>query len=91
MSTKESADKDAAGQNALWDGAGGSPHACTKSELALRYMPHVTPAAARRTLRQWIEKNVDLRLALDRTGYTDKAILLTPGQVWLHYHYLGPP
>lgn len=87
----QAADDDAAGWDALWDEPCQPSHACTKSELALRYLPHVTPAAARRTLRQWISKNVGLRLALDRTGYTDKSILLTPGQIWLHYRYLGPP
>ena len=67
------------------------PHACTKSELALRYLPHVTAAAARRTVREWIEKNKELKEALTKSGYTDKSRLLTPMQVQLHFDYLGEP
>lgn len=67
------------------------PHACTKSELALRYLPHVTAAAARRTLRQWIEKNKELKEALIKSGYTENSRLLTLAQIQLHYDYLGEP
>lgn len=66
-------------------------HACIKSELALRYLPHVTAAAARRTLREWIEKNKEFKAALIRSGYTENARLLTPAQIQLHYDYLGEP
>lgn len=67
------------------------PHACTKSELALRYLPGVTAAAARRTVREWIEKNKELKEALAKSGYTSKSKLLTPAQTKLHYDYLGEP
>lgn len=69
----------------------GHPHACSKSELALRYMPNVLPASARRTMRAWIEKNPELKAALFKAGYTDKAVILTPAQIQIHYDYLGEP
>lgn len=65
--------------------------ACSKSELAAQYLPHVSTASARRTLRTWIEKNIELKNRLLASGYSDKAILLTPAQVALHYQYLGEP
>lgn len=68
-----------------------STSACSKSELALRYMPNVLPASARRTLRAWIEKNPELKAALAKAGYTDKAVILTPAQIQIHYDYLGEP
>lgn len=68
-----------------------STRACSKSELALRYMPHVLPASARRTMRAWIEKNPELKAALVKAGYTDKAVILTPAQIQIHYDYLGEP
>lgn len=66
-------------------------HACSKSELAQRYLPHVSPPAARRMLRAWIDKNADLKAVLEKTGYNDKTVMLTPAQVQLHYDYLGEP
>ena len=66
-------------------------HACSKSELAQRYLPRVKPATARRTMRAWIEKCPELKEALLKSGYTDKGILLTPVQVQLHYDFLGEP
>ena len=65
--------------------------AISKGELAAQYMPHVTIAAARRTLRTWVQKNKELKAALAATGYSDKTVLLTPAQVQLHYRYLGEP
>lgn len=64
---------------------------CSKSELAQLYLPNVSPAAARRTLSTWIEKNPKLKAALLETGYSDEAVLLTPLQVQLHFKYLGEP
>lgn len=68
-----------------------STSACSKGELALRYMPHVQVSSARRTLRAWIEKNPELKAALAKAGYTDKAVLLTPAQIQIHYDFLGEP
>ena len=52
---------------------------------------HIQPASARRTLRSWIAKNTALQNELARTGYSDKAILLTPAQVRLIFRFLGEP
>ena len=68
-----------------------STSACSKSELALRYMPHVQAASARRMMRVWIEKNPEFKAALERAGYTDKAVILTPAQIQIHYDFLGEP
>ena len=55
------------------------------------HLPHIQPASARRTLRSWIAKNTALQNELARTGYSDKAILLTPAQVGLIFRFLGEP
>ena len=65
--------------------------AYSKSQLAALYLPHIQPASARRTLRSWIAKNTELQAALARSGYTGKAILLTPAQVGLFFRFLGEP
>ena len=65
--------------------------AYSKSQLATLYLPHIQPASARRTLRSWIAKNTALQNELARTGYSDKAILLTPAQVRLIFRFLGEP
>ena len=65
--------------------------AYSKSQLAALYLPHIQPASARRTLRSWIAKNTELQAALTRSGYTGKAILLTPAQVGLFFRFLGEP
>ena len=52
--------------------------AYSKSQLAGLYLPHIQSASARRTLRSWIAKNTALQAALAQTGYSEKAILLTP-------------
>lgn len=66
-------------------------HVCSKSELALRYMPNVQAASARRTMRAWIHNNPEFAAALEKAGYTDLAVLLTPAQVQIHYDFLGEP
>lgn len=65
------------------------PRACTKSELVLRYLSHVTPAAHRHILKDWIERNGRLKEALSRNGYTENTKLLSPAQIQQHYYYLG--
>lgn len=65
--------------------------AYSKSQLATLYLPHIQPASARRTLRSWIAKNTALQNELARTGYSEKAILLTPAQVGLIFRFLGEP
>ena len=63
----------------------------SKSQLATLYLPHIQSASARRTLRSWIAQNTALQAALARTGYSEKAILLTPAQVGLFFKFLGEP
>ena len=65
--------------------------AYSKSQLAGLYLPHIQSASARRTLRSWIDKNTALQAALAQTGYSEKAILLTPAQVRLFFKFLGEP
>lgn len=67
------------------------PHTCSKSELAMQYMPHVSSSAARRTMRTWIDKNPKFKVALVEAGYSDSAVLLTPAQVQIHWDFLGEP
>ena len=55
----------------------------SKSQLATLYLPHIQPASARRTLCSWIAQNTALQAALAQTGYSEKAILLTPAQAAL--------
>lgn len=62
----------------------------SKSQLATLYLPHIQPASAR-TLRSWIAQNTALQAALAQTGYSEKAILLTPAQVGLFFKFLGEP
>ena len=62
--------------------------AYSKSQLAGLYLQS---ASARRTLRSWIAKNTALQAALAQTGYSEKAILLTPAQVRLFFKFLGEP
>ena len=64
--------------------------AYSKSQLAGLYLPHIQ-SASRRTLRSWIAKNTALQAALAQTGYSEKAILLTPAQVRLFFKFLGEP
>ena len=63
----------------------------SKSQLAGLYLPHIQSASVRRTLRSWIAKNTALQAALAQTGYSEKAILLTPAQVGLFFKFLGEP
>ena len=60
--------------------------AYSKSQLAGLYLPHIQSA-----LRSWIAKNTALQAALAQTGYSEKAILLTPAQVRLFFKFLGEP
>ena len=63
----------------------------SKSQLATLYLPHIQSASARRTLRSWIAQNTELQAALAQTGYSEKAILLTPAQVGLFFKFLENP
>lgn len=63
----------------------------SKSQLATLYLPHIQSASARRTLRSWIAQNTELQAALAQTGYSEKAILLTPAQVGLSSSFWENP
>ncbi len=62
-----------------------------KSELALRYMPHLRPETAARILRRWIRTCPHLQECLMQTGYTPTQKLLTPLQVKYIVEHLGTP
>ena len=65
--------------------------AYSKRQLAGHYLPHIQSASARGALRSGIAKNNALQAALALTGYSEKAILLTPAQVRLFFKFLGEP
>lgn len=62
-----------------------------KSELALMYLPDVTPDAARRTLRSWIHRSPGLAERLREAGHTPASHYFTPRQVQLIVEALGEP
>ncbi len=69
---------------------------CTFTELAMAYLPHDTPRAARRTLHHWIRVHPTLNATLTRCGLRIKGQKgrlkrLTPQQVRLIFNALGEP
>ena len=62
-----------------------------KSELALLYLPDVTPNAARRTLNAWITVSPGLSERLHQTGLSASAHYYTPAQVRMIVEALGEP
>ncbi len=65
---------------------------CTKTELALAYMPGCSPHNARRNLAAWIRICKPLHGKLQATGYVDgKKHTLTPRMVRLIFDYFGEP
>lgn len=65
--------------------------AYSKSQLAGLYLPHIQSASARRTLRSWLPRTLHCKPHSAQTGYSEKAILLTPAQVRLFFKFLGEP
>ena len=65
--------------------------AYSKSQLAALYLPHIQRASASCTFSCWFAIYTELQAALTRSGYTGKAILLTPAQVGLFFRFLGEP
>ncbi len=61
-----------------------------KSELAMKYNPHITASAARRKLNSWIENYPGLRQQLEAIG-SAKSRSYTPAQVRLIVEALGEP
>ena len=62
-----------------------------KGELALLYLPDVTPNAARRTLNAWINVSPGLSERLHQTGLTASSHYYTPAQVRMIVEALGEP
>ena len=62
-----------------------------RTELAQLYCPDITPAAAWRKLRQWIEAFPGLEESLAEHGYTRRCRSFTPAQVRLIVEALGEP
>ena len=62
-----------------------------KGELAQLYCPHITTAAARKKLMQWINLYPNLMDALHQTGFSDTTRSFTPAQVRLIVEALGEP
>ncbi len=69
---------------------------CTFTELAMAYLPHDTPRAARHTLSTWIRLHRTLMARLTRCGLrlntgAGRRKRLTPQQVRLIINALGEP
>ena len=62
-----------------------------RTELALRYAPTLTPDAAWKKLKRWINLNRDLTQELAQLGYTPHQRSFTPRMVSRIMYYLGEP
>ena len=62
-----------------------------RTELAQRYCPQLTPDAAWRKLKRWINLNTELTAQLRELGYTPSQRSFTPKMVEQIFHYLGEP
>ena len=62
-----------------------------RTELAQLYCPQLTPDAAWRKLKRWIELNRDLTQELQKLGYTHSQRTFTPKMVEHIFYYLGEP
>ncbi|MBR1941631.1 MAG: DUF4248 domain-containing protein [Bacteroidaceae bacterium] len=65
--------------------------AYSKKELALAYLPDISPESAVNRLMCWIKLNRELTRELKKTGYSRWQKMLTARQVALIFHYLGEP
>lgn len=63
----------------------------SKNELALAYLPQLSPHSAVAHLRLWIRTHPTLLQELYRHGYTDRSRIFTPIQCELIFKYLGRP
>lgn len=66
-------------------------HACTKTELALAYMPGANRRTAVNTLCRWIAHSAPLCCALEAAGYRRTQKRLTARQVEIIVEHLGEP
>lgn len=66
-------------------------HSCTKTELALAYMPEAHHRTAVNTLCRWIKNSKPLCDALAEAGYRRTQKQLTARQVAIIVEHLGEP
>ena len=62
-----------------------------RTELAQLYCPQLTPDAAWRKLKRWINLNTELTAQLRELGYTPSQRSFTPKMVASIFYYLGEP
>lgn len=62
-----------------------------RTQLAQIYFPEMTPDAAYRKLKSWIEGCTELKKALGRLGYGSRQRMYTPAQVAAIFDLLGEP
>ncbi|MBR2103266.1 MAG: DUF4248 domain-containing protein [Prevotella sp.] len=62
-----------------------------RTELAMKYLPHLQPSSAWSCLRRWINHNRELREELQKLGYDGRQRVFTPRQVEAIMRYLGEP
>lgn len=67
------------------------PHAMSKKELALMYLPDSTPHAAVGQLTRWIKMAKGLQEELEKTGYYKMQKMLTKRQVSIITAFIGEP
>lgn len=68
-----------------------TPHACSFTELAIRYNPSLCVKSCRRILTEWISINIHLSAELQASGWNRNNRMLTPMQVGIIYRFLGEP
>lgn len=68
-----------------------TPHACSFTELSVRYNPSLSVKSCRRILFEWISLNIHLSAELNASGWSRKNRMLTPFQVGIIYRFLGEP
>lgn len=65
--------------------------AMSKSELALMYLPHLTPHSAVNRLMSWVKYNPQLMCDLEDASYRSRQQMLTARQVAIVFQHLGEP
>lgn len=61
------------------------------AELACHYLPALNKKSASNQLRNWINKNEKLKLALSDAGVLNRQKIFTPKQVRIILDHLGEP
>lgn len=63
----------------------------SKSEVAMKYLPHLTPHSAVNRLMAWITNEPRLTLQLSALGYNKRQKYFTKEQVEAIFYWLGNP